>query len=151
MNEFERCIEKGRLLRVDIAPAQLEHELDEASKDHAQAERRLASGRFEDASVHAYHAMYHAARTLLLARGYRERNLYCLAAGLRHHYVSQGRLDESLLKTLAQLKDVRDRIVNGARSDRGEAHSAVAASAAMIERARSLMAEESGAPEGQGN
>lgn len=145
MNEFERCIEKGRLISVDIGPAQLAHELDEASKDHVQAERRFTAGRFEDASVHAYHAMYHAARTLLLARGYRERNLYCLAAGLRHHYVSQGMLDDSLLKLLAQLKDVRDRIQNGGPSNRGEAQSAVAASSAMLDRARVLMAAEPGA------
>jgi uncharacterized protein (UPF0332 family) len=148
LNDFERCIEKGRLLRVEITPQQLSHELDEASKDQAQGERRLVSGRFEDASVHAYHAMYHAARTLLLARGFRERNLFCLAAGLRHFYVSQGKFDDGLLKILAQLKDVRDRIVNGGRSDRGEAQSAVAAAAAMLDRARALMGEEPEPPGG---
>jgi uncharacterized protein (UPF0332 family) len=137
-------VEKGRLLQVQVVPEQLARELEEAGKDHAQADRRFASGRFDEAAVHAYHAMYHAARTLLLARGYRERNLYCLATGLRRFYVTPGLLEENLLRTLAQMKDIRDRVTSGGRSDRAEAQSAVAASAAMLERVRAILGEEAG-------
>jgi uncharacterized protein (UPF0332 family) len=146
LNEFERCVEKGRLLPASAGPEELARELDEAAKDHVQAQRRLTGSRFEDATVNAYHAMYHAARTLLLARGYRERNLYCLSAGLRRFYVAGGALDESQLQILAVLKDARDRIQAGGRSDREEATSAVAAAGLMLQRAGELLAPQSGTP-----
>lgn len=87
MSEFDRCLEKRGLTRVSTGREQIARsELGTAADDLDTARSLLAGGGFKWATVTAYYAMFHAAKALVLRRGYVERTHYCLGVAFRELY-----------------------------------------------------------------
>lgn len=52
--------------------------------------------------------MFHAARALLYAKNYREKNHYCLIIALKHLYVDPGKLPVYFIEALQKGKALRE-------------------------------------------
>ena len=87
MSEFDKCVERGNLKEfagagVDVA----ENEFRAARTDLADAEFVFDHDMPKRTTITAYYAMFHAARALVLARGYVEKSHYCLLIAFRRFY-----------------------------------------------------------------
>ena len=96
MGEFGRCLKLGRLVRFQASSGMVENELLAARDDldSALASRQLGNAKW--ASIQAYYSMFHCAKALVLAKGYREKGHLCLLVALRQLYVRTGEMDEGI-------------------------------------------------------
>jgi uncharacterized protein (UPF0332 family) len=87
VNEFERCLQRRGLVRFTAAgPDVTSIELKAAREDIADVDLMLDHARWKRATITGYYAMSHAARALVLARGYAEKSHYCLLVAFRELY-----------------------------------------------------------------
>jgi uncharacterized protein (UPF0332 family) len=107
MNEFERCLQERRIVRIDPSGPMVGKELAAARLDMETAEDSLSRGNAKWASVQAYYSMFHSAKALVLWKGYRERSHWCLLVALRELMVRTGELDEELADDLELSMGVR--------------------------------------------
>lgn len=84
--EFEKCLKKGGLKISSDAKRFVKKEMEAAENDLQEAEGGLKREAFKWTTIQSYYAMFHAARALLHARGYREKSHYCLRVGLEELY-----------------------------------------------------------------
>ncbi len=93
MNEFERCLKVGRIVRFEVDREMIGKELETAAQDLDAARGSLASGNAKWASTQAYWSMFHSAKALVLSKGYREKSHWCLLVAVRELLVRTGELD----------------------------------------------------------
>ena len=86
MSDFDKCIERRSLVRIDVGADASERELLAAREELIDVEVLLAHSRFKRATVSSYYAMFHAARALVLSKGYAEKSHYCLVVAFEALY-----------------------------------------------------------------
>jgi len=72
-----------------------------------EAQKNFDFGLFDSCLVSSYSAMFHAARTLLLKDGFRERSHYCVARYLEEKYVDKNKLDHVVVDLLDRFRELR--------------------------------------------
>jgi len=77
MNEFQRCLEQRRIVKITPTKEMIGKEIAHAEYDLNRAEESLHNEDSKWASVQAYYSMFHTAKALVLKKGYREKNHYC--------------------------------------------------------------------------
>lgn len=108
MTEFEKCLRRRSLVRVEYVSADTsEREMAAARRELEDLEIGLQHQRYKLATTSGYYAMFHAARALVLAKGYAEKSHYCLGVALESLY---GTDDEGLLfaRALASARTLRE-------------------------------------------
>lgn len=106
--EFRACLRRRDIIPFKAAPSLVPKELDQADHDLRVAMASGDAGEYKWATIQAYYAMFHAARALLYAEGYREKSHYCLSIALLELYVDTGRLSLSLVKDLDRAMLLRE-------------------------------------------
>lgn len=106
--EFEECLKKGKIIRFPAAKKLAVKELDVARSDLSASQQSLKQKNYKWATVQAYYTMFHAARTLLYYKGYREKSHYCLILAMKAFYVSEGILEIRLVESLQMAKAMRE-------------------------------------------
>lgn len=96
--EFRACLRRRDIAPFQAAPTLVHKELDQADHDLQAAKKSCEAGEHKRAMIEAYYAMFHAARALLYAKGYREKSHYCLSVALLELYVDTGKLSLSQVK-----------------------------------------------------
>lgn len=94
---LRRLLEQRKLLKVTLGEEAITKELDGAAYDLQRAKASLAESDFKWATIKGYYSMFHAARALLYATGYRERSHGALLTALRELYVKPGTLADDFL------------------------------------------------------
>ncbi|PKP60687.1 MAG: hypothetical protein CVT88_02295 [Candidatus Altiarchaeales archaeon HGW-Altiarchaeales-1] len=107
MNEFEKCIEERRLIRINASDEMIEKELYGAEYDLMRAEESLHNEDYKWASVQAYYSMFHAAKALVFKKGYREKSHNCLLIAIRELYVRTNELEHEFADNLEMSMDLR--------------------------------------------
>jgi uncharacterized protein (UPF0332 family) len=107
MTEFERCLEERRIIRVEATYKMIGKELDGAIYDLRSAEESSHTGDYKWASIQAYYSMFHAAKALVLKKGYREKSHYCLLVALRELYIKSKELGQELADSFELAMDSR--------------------------------------------
>ena len=107
MNDFERCIKERRLVAIKISKEMIQKELESAEYDLERARNSLEEEDFKWAAVQSYYSMFHAAKALVLKRGYREKSHFCLIIALRELYVKQNRLYAEMVENLELCMSLR--------------------------------------------
>lgn len=107
-NEFRECLKRRKITKFERAPEFAPRELAEASSDLRSSETSFKEQNYKWAIIQSYYSMFHAARALILVRGYRERSHHCLIISLRSLYVAEGLLDANLLESLQLAKRLRE-------------------------------------------
>ena len=106
--EFDDCLKKGRIVSFPLAKKLVTKELKAAEADLETAQRSLKQKDYKWAIVQAYYAMFHAARTLLYYKGYREKSHYCLMLAMKSFYVSEGKMEMRLAESLQMARSLRE-------------------------------------------
>lgn len=106
--DFKNCLEKKSLYKSEGAKGLSKKELVSAGDDLEEAKPSLSGGRFKEATIQAYYAMFHGARALLYSRGYRERSHYCVVAGIEHFFAEEGLLDMKWARAIRNAMGMRE-------------------------------------------
>ena len=73
MMTFERCLKERRIVKIETSQEMIDKELKGAEYDFSKAENSFDNNDFKWCSVQSYYSMFHAAKALLLKKGYREK------------------------------------------------------------------------------
>ncbi|MBI5001228.1 MAG: HEPN domain-containing protein [Euryarchaeota archaeon] len=144
MSEFERCVEDRRLIHVQASDKMIEKESNGAKYDLKRAEESLRNGDCKWASVQAYYSMFHAAKALVLRRGYREKSHYCLLIALRDLYVNAGELGEEFADNFEMAMDIRHEADYALSYDEESAKIAVRNAERFLHKAQEMLARNGG-------
>jgi uncharacterized protein (UPF0332 family) len=106
--EFDDCLKKGKIVPFPLAKKLVAKELKAAEQDLETALRSIKQKDYKWATIQAYYAMFHAARTLLFHKGYREKSHYCLMLAMKTFYVSEGKLEMRLAESLQTARALRE-------------------------------------------
>jgi uncharacterized protein (UPF0332 family) len=137
--DLQRCLRDGRIIRVTPSVPMIEKELDAAQFDLETAEGSLSRDDAKWASVQAYYSMFHSAKALVLWKGYREKNHWCLLIALRELLVRTGELDEELADDLELSMGVRHGADYALEYDMTTANRVVVKAEGMLEATRALL------------
>jgi uncharacterized protein (UPF0332 family) len=106
--EFDDCLKKGKIVSFPLARKLVAKELKAAEGDLETAQRSVKQKNYKWATIQAYYAMFHAARSLLYHKGYREKSHYCLMLAMKAFYVSEGKMEMRLAESLQMAKSLRE-------------------------------------------
>jgi uncharacterized protein (UPF0332 family) len=106
--DFKDCLDKKKLYRSDAAKPLAGKEIKSAIDDLADAEMSLSQKRFKWATIQAYYAMFHAARSLLYSRGYRERSHFCVVTGIEHLFGESKLIELKWVRALRNAMSLRE-------------------------------------------
>lgn len=97
--DFEKCLKNKRIVPQDYAPNLVQAELETAEEDLTETKDTFSQARYKWATIQAYYSMFHAARALLFAKGYREKKSHiCLKHAIQALYVDENLLDQKYMK-----------------------------------------------------
>ncbi len=142
--EFESCVKSGRIRRFSPGPTFVAGELAAAGQDLDEARRTLAAGGLKWATIQAYYSMFHSARALLYAKGFRERSHRCLVIALRELYVGPRLLELEFVEGLEAGKTLRENADYYSRFSEAGSHKTVELAGSFLARARTLTADSAG-------
>lgn len=92
--DFEKCLKNKRIIKQSYVKNLAQDELRAAKGDLKRAKKTFADLDYKWATIQAYYSMFHAARALLYAKGYREKSHFCLRAAIQNSYVDEGILNQ---------------------------------------------------------
>lgn len=107
MNDFERCLKERRLVKIKPSNKIIQKELESAEYDLERARNSFNEEDFKWAAVQSYYSMFHAAKALVLKKGYREKSHFCLIIALKELYVSENRLRVEMVENLELCMNLR--------------------------------------------
>ena len=138
MNEFEKCVQDGRLVKMSATDDIIGKELEEAEYDLVKAEESLMKEDYKWASVQAYYSMFHSAKALVFRKGYREKSHYCLIVALRELYVNTNELDGDYVDTYEMCMDIRHEADYGLSYDKESARLCIEAAGSFLQKTKDL-------------
>ena len=106
--DFQRCVSEGRLSAFGDGPKLVARQLGIAASDLDEARASFSRGNWKWATIQSYYSMFHAARALLYARGFREKHHRCLRIGISHLYSSEGEAFVRLVDDFHLAKELRE-------------------------------------------
>lgn len=106
--EFQKALEKKRIIPFGRGKKLVKSELKSAHDDLKEAEDRFNNARYKYATINAYYSMFHCARSLIYLKGYREKSHYYLIVALQALFVDNGLLDKTLLETFHDAMILRE-------------------------------------------
>lgn len=107
-DEFQECLAKGRIKVFADAPKLLLKQLQIAESDLNEAKDGLLKNRWKWSTIQAYYSMFHTARALLCAKGFREKNHRCLRIAVSHLYASEGDVFQRMIENFELAKQLRE-------------------------------------------
>ncbi len=105
---FERCLEKKKLVKFDAEKSLIKKEIVAAESDLKDSQDVLKLDKPKLATITAYYSMFHSARALLYSKGYREKSHFCLAAAIKNLFVDTNLLESSFIDDYDMAKDLRE-------------------------------------------
>ncbi|MCD6547591.1 MAG: HEPN domain-containing protein [Nanoarchaeota archaeon] len=106
---FDECIKKGNIVKIKPDKELAILELKEAKYDLNSAKEDFEKEDWKWATDKAYYSMFHAARALLICKGYKEiKSHVCVIEGIRELFVKTGELDIKFLDYIEQGKKRRE-------------------------------------------
>ena len=106
-SRFDSCLEEGKLVKIAVQKDLVEKELEAAKTDLQSTERSLKEGDSKWATVQAYYVMFHAAKALVLSKGYREKSHLCLSVALKVLFVDANVLERRHYDRFRDCMDLR--------------------------------------------
>ena len=139
MNDFERCIKERRLTKIKPSTEMIQKEVESSEYDLERARNSLNEGDFKWAAVQSYYAMFHAAKTLVLKRGYREKSHFCLIIALRELYVKEDKLNAELVENLELCMSLRHEADYGLTYHQESAETAIKYAEEFLDKSLNLL------------
>jgi len=105
---FEECLERGKIVKIPVDPALVEKERQEAAADLMAAEHSLSQNQVKWAIIQGYYSLFHALRSRVFAKGYREKSHRCLRFAVEALLVDEGELGPEVLDHFSFAMDLRE-------------------------------------------
>ncbi len=144
--DFDQCKKKRRIVRQDFTAGLIPAELDAAHKDFDWARRSLEERNEKWATIQAYYSIFHAARALLFAKGYREKSHFCLKAAIQALYVDTGVLEQEFVDDFDTTMLLRETADYRSDFSREGATSALESAERFLAKAEELLKSDEEAP-----
>ncbi|MTK64812.1 MAG: HEPN domain-containing protein [Methanobacterium sp.] len=106
---FEKCLDKGQIIRIKIDPELVEKELLESQNDIDSAKKSVKEKNYKWAIIQTYYSMFHALKGLLLSKGYREKSHICLRHAIEAIFVDTNLLSEDIFEDYDFARRARER------------------------------------------
>ena len=107
-NEFDRGVQRKRIVHFSDATKLVRSEIEAARDDLAEAANRILNKKYKYATITAYYAMFHCARALIYSKSYREKSHYFLLVALRALFVETQQLDEEIVSSFHDAMSLRE-------------------------------------------
>jgi len=88
-SEFERCLKRNKIREFSRGRFLVKKELKTAKSDLERARSSFTDKDYKWATIQCYFSMFHSARSLLYAKGYREKSHHCLIIAMRALYAEK--------------------------------------------------------------
>ena len=105
---MERFINRGKLKKVTVSNEMVLKEFRIGEKDLKSAKETFEMKNYKWATIQAYYAIYHSARSLLFKAGYREESHIALRIALKELYIDTRLLEENVYRTLQRGMELRE-------------------------------------------
>ena len=96
--EFKECLEKRKLVRFPLSKRLAGREINQAEDDLIDSKDSLKVKKYKWATIQAYYSMFHAARSIIYRKGYREKSHYALMVALKTFYSGKGEISREMLE-----------------------------------------------------
>jgi uncharacterized protein (UPF0332 family) len=106
--EFDRCLERTKIVAFQKGPSLVSKELSSATEDLLSSKDSFERKNFKWATIQAYYSMFHTARALIYQKKYREKSHYCLVVALEHLYLEKGLIEKGFIESLTIGKEMRE-------------------------------------------
>jgi len=107
LSELDRCFQKGLIRKTLPSKEKALKSMKKARRWLDEAQKKFDYGLFDSCLVSSYSAMFHAARSLLLKDGFREKSHYCVARYLEEKYVDRKKLNREVVDLLDRFRELR--------------------------------------------
>lgn len=108
MNEFQRCLIKGKIKKLSSVKEKVNTELKAAVEDLKEAKDRFKHKKYKYATINGYYSLFHSARALLYSKGFRERSHYCLKVAIEHLFVKEKMIDFEFIEYFDEALGLRE-------------------------------------------
>lgn len=136
-----RLLLSRRITKAKISGEMIEKELAGAKSDLETAARSLKDGDHKWATVQAYYSIFHAARALLFARGYREKSHRGLQLMLQDLYSRE--IPQQMFDDFRDAMIMRESADYGLVSSIEDAHDVLERATDFVKKANTLLRESS--------
>ena len=137
--EFETALDKRRIIAFPEGKRLVSKELVVAVDDLDEARDRFSKGKFKYATITAYYSMFHIARSLLYAKGYREKSHHYLLVAIEELYVKEGKISPDLARSFRNAMILREEAdYHGEFSEEG-AETALNSAAQLLKIGRQIL------------
>ena len=106
--EIEKCIERGKIVKLEDAKTLIPKELEIALEDLTSSKNSFLNNNYKWSTVQSYYSMFHTARALLYNKDYREKSHYCLIEAIRSFYVEEELLSFEFIEALQLGRTLRE-------------------------------------------
>lgn len=141
-SRFKRCLDERRIARIPIQPDLVKKELGAAEFDLKSAENSNRGGNPKWATVQAYYSMFHAAKALVLSRGYREKSHICLSVALKALFVDAGTFEAKHFEHFRDCMNLREDADYGLVYSETSAETVVEWAREFLDAAKSVIGKE---------
>lgn len=122
---IEECLEKGLLAKAEADAPKAKSSLEVARHKLEIAKKEMEHEIFEGAIINAYTSMFHSARALLFADGYKERSHYALWVYANEKY--SDKIEKKYLNELNSLRLTRHSLMYGLEEEETQGEGAKSA------------------------
>lgn len=136
---FEKCLKNGGLKVSADTKRRVKMEIEAAENDLKEAKSGLKREAFKWTTIQSYYAMFHTARALIYAKGYREKSHYCLRVGVEKLYVTTGDLPRHMIDAFQIGKELRENADYESHFSRVGADKLVKAAGEFLQYAKALI------------
>ncbi|MBN2462543.1 MAG: HEPN domain-containing protein [Dehalococcoidia bacterium] len=137
--EFKQCLESRKIVPFARGRNLVKKELSVARSDLSDAKSGYENQRYKWSTIQAYYAMFHAARSLIYSRGYREKSHYCLATSLRALFVEEGQMEARFVRDFLNAMSLRESADYEAKFSAEGAKAVIASAEGFIEKAAAVL------------
>jgi len=104
---LDRLMELGLLRKIPKSRLKAEESTNTAESWLIEAENNLKNGTFRSCILSSYLAMFHSARAILFADGFREKSHFAVARYLEDRYIGRGLVEEKWINLLDHYREIR--------------------------------------------
>lgn len=139
--EFERCLERRRLIKMKIEKDIIKKEFEESKNDFNKCKKTFEEQDYKWTIVKAYYSMFHSAKALVYYGGYREKSHYCLMIALESLYVETNKIEGSYVDMFKDVMRLREDADYGMIYSENAAKMAVSNVGKFIEKTKEILKE----------
>jgi len=137
--EFQKALQKKRILSFSKGKTQVRKELAAAEDDLNEAKDRFKNKKYKYATIDAYYSMFHAVRSLIYSRSYREKSHYYLLVALQKLFIDSGLIDEDLAKDFHSAMVLREGADYHSEFSQQGAKSCIESATKFLQRAKEIL------------